>query len=113
MPASLLGQARIGLCAALVGAALVAAPASARDGRNGALLGGAAAGVVGGLALGAMLNSPPPPPAPYRPRPVYEEEEAPPVYVRPRPPGPVCHYERRKEWLNDLEFTYRRVEVCE
>ena len=100
-----------GLAAALVGAVLIAAPASARDGRNGALIGGAAAGLLGGVALGAALASPPPPPPPYRARPVYVEEE--PVYVRPRPPAPVCHYERRKVWLDDVEFTYRRVEVCE
>ncbi len=100
--------------AALVGVVLVGAAgtADARDGRNGALLGGAALGVLGGVALGTALASPPPPPAPaYRPRPVYVEEE--PVYVAPRRRGPVCHFERRKEWINDVEFTYRRVEVCE
>ncbi|KQT50002.1 hypothetical protein ASG52_07950 [Methylobacterium sp. Leaf456] len=105
--------ARKGFCAALLAAALVStAPASARDGRNGALIGGAAAGVVGGLALGALLNgggAPPPGPAP---RPVYVEEG--PVYVAPPPRrGPICHYERRKQWLNDIEFTYKNVEVCE
>ena len=105
--------ARKGFCAAMLAAALVsAAPASARDGRNGALIGGAAAGVVGGLALGALLNSAPPPPPGPAPRPVYVEEG--PVYVAPPPRrGPICHYERRKQWLNDIEFTYRNVEVCE
>ncbi len=104
--------ARKGFCAAMLAAALVStAPASARDGRNGALIGGAAAGVVGGLALGALLNSAPPPPGPA-PRPVYVEEA--PVYVAPPPRrGPICHYERRKQWLNDIEFTYKNVEVCE
>ncbi len=104
--------ARKGFCAAMLAAALVStAPASARDGRNGALIGGAAAGVVGGLALGALLNSAPPPPGPA-PRPVYVEEA--PVYVAPPPRrGPICHYERRKVWLDEVEFTYRRVEVCE
>lgn len=43
---------------------------------------------------------------------VYVEEE--PVYVAPPPRrGPICHYERRKVWLDEVEFTYRRVEVCE
>lgn len=27
--------------------------------------------------------------------------------------GPICHYERRKVWLDEVEFTCRRVEVCE
>ncbi|WP_438344540.1 hypothetical protein [Methylorubrum populi] len=113
MPAlSLSVLARKGVCASLLGAALLsAAPAQARDGRNGALIGGAAAGVIGGLAVGALLNGaapPPPPPA----RRVYVEEE--PVYVAPPPRrGPICHYERRKVWLDEVEFTYRRVEVCE
>ncbi|CAO4163578.1 hypothetical protein [Methylorubrum populi] len=117
MPASSFSVvARKGVCAVLVGAALLsAAPASARDGRNGALIGGAAAGVIGGLAVGALLNgAAPPPPPPPRPRPVYVEEE--PVYVAPPPPrrrGPICHYERRKVWLDDVEFTYRNVEVCD
>ena len=96
------------LRAALVGALIVTAAgsASARDGRNAALLGGAALGAIGGVALGAALASPPPPPPPYyRPRPVYVEEAP--------PPGPVCHYEQRKQWLNEVEFTYRRVQVCE
>lgn len=100
------------LRAALVGTLIVSATgaASARDGRNAALLGGAALGAIGGVALGAALASPPPPPPYYRPRPVYLEE-APPVYAPP--PGPVCHYEQRKQWLNEVEFTYRRVQICE
>lgn len=109
---SSLGFVQTGFRAALVGAVLLTAAgsASARDGRNGALLGGAAIGVLGGVALGAALASPPPPGP--RPRPVYVEEEAAPVYVAPRR-GPVCHYERRKVWLDEAEFTYKRVEVCE
>ena len=104
------------LRAALAGALVLTAvgAASARDGRNGALIGGAAAGVIGGMALGAILNNgaQPAPPPPPRARPVYVEEE--PVYAAPPPPrGPVCHFERRKQWLNDVEFTYKRVEVCE
>ena len=51
-------------------------------------------------------------PAPeYRPRRVVVEEPET-IVVRERR-GPICHYERRKEWLGDGEFTYRRVEVCE
>lgn len=104
--------------AALAGALLIAAvaPGQARDGRNAALLGGLAAGVVGGVAAGAIINgaNQPPPPQPveeYRPRRVVVEEPEEVVVRRPR--GPVCHYERRKVWLNDEDFTYKRVEVCE
>ena len=112
MPALSVSFARKGVCAALLAAALVsAAPASARDGRNGALIGGAAAGIVGGLALGALLNGAPPPPPRPPPRPVYVEDE--PVYVAPPRRGPICHYERRKVWLDEVEFTYKTVEVCE
>jgi len=89
--------------AALASVTLSAAPAQARDGWNGAIAGGAAAGVVGGLAVGALLN---------RPRPVYVESE--PVYVAPRPRYvPTCHFERHRVWLNSDEYTYRKVEVCD
>ncbi|GLS46040.1 hypothetical protein [Methylobacterium brachythecii] len=104
------GLVHHGFRAALIGALSLVAigHAHARD-NTGAIIGGAAAGLLGGVALGAALNSPPPP----RPRPVYVEEEAAPVYVAPRRRGPVCHYERRKVWLDEAEFTYKRVEVCE
>lgn len=113
------GPIRHGARAALVGALLIAAtvPGQARDGRNGALIGGLAAGVVGGVAAGALLsgavNQPPPPPPveEYRPRRVVVEEPEEVIVRRPR--GPVCHYERRKVWLNEEDFTYKRVEVCE
>ncbi|MDP4005296.1 hypothetical protein [Methylobacterium sp. NEAU K] len=101
--------------AAALAATLVvgaAAPVSARD-QTGAIVGGLAAGVVGGVVGSALVNgaNPPPPPPEYRPRRVLVEEPET-VVVRERR-GPICHYERRKEWLGDGEFTYRRVEVCE
>ena len=110
------GPIRHGARAALAGALLIAAiaPGQARDGQNAAIIGGLAAGVVGGVAAGALINGanqPPPPPPEYRPRRVVVEEPEEVVVRRPR--GPVCHYERRKVWLNDEDFTYRRVEVCE
>ena len=106
-----LGLVQHGCRATLVGALLLAATGSASAGGAGAVLGGAALGMLGGVALGSALAAPPPPPPYYRPRPVYVEAPGP-VYVRPAP-GPICHFERRKAWLNDIEFTYRRVEVCE
>ena len=97
--------------------AVSAAGAQARDGVNAAILGGAAAGVLGGVAAGAIMNAQPPaygppPPAYGPPRPVYVEPREV-EYERPRRGGPICHYERRKVWLSDIDFTYRRVEVCE
>jgi hypothetical protein len=88
--------------AALAGMVATAAPAEARDGWNGAIAGGAAAGIIGGLAVGAMLNS--------HPRPVYVEPA--PVYVGPRY-VPECHVERRRVWLSPYDYTYRRVEICD
>ncbi|GJD47513.1 hypothetical protein OPKNFCMD_0221 [Methylobacterium crusticola] len=118
---TLLGLPRLGACAALAAALLVTASpqtASARDNVGAAILGGAAAGVLGGVAAGAIINgaqaAPPPPPAYIVPPPrrVYVEEPTETVIVRPRR-GPVCHFERRKVWLDDESFTYKRVEVCE
>lgn len=95
---------------------VTALPASARDGQNGAIIGGLAAGVVGGMVGSAIVNGannpPPPPPPEYRPRRVLVEEEPETVIVRERR-GPICHYERRKVWLDDENFTFKRVQVCE
>jgi hypothetical protein len=113
------GLPRLGAGAALVAALFVtAAPqAQARDNVGAAIIGGAAAGILGGVAAGAIMNgaqaAPPPPPAYVVPPPrrVYVEEPET-VIVRPRR-GPICHFERRKVWLDDESFTYKRVEVCE
>jgi len=94
---------------------VTAIPASARDGQNGAIIGGLAAGVVGGVVGSAIVNgahNPPPPPPEYRPRRVLVEDEPETVIVRERR-GPICHYERRKVWLDDENFTFKRVQVCE
>jgi hypothetical protein len=57
-------------CAALWSLGLTA-PALAKDGRNGAFIGGAAAGVVGGVLLNQALQN---------------DAGAEPVYVEPAPP---------------------------
>lgn len=112
MPFTVLRAGALALAGLLT---ITAAPVSARDGQNGAIIGGLAAGVVGGVVGSALVNGannpPPPPPPEYRPRRVVVEEPEP-VIIRERR-GPICHYERRKVWLDDENFTFKRVEVCE
>jgi hypothetical protein len=92
------------LAAALAVAATLPSPASARC--NGCAVG---AGVIGGLAAGAIIGSaiagpryvePAPPPAYYAPPPAYAVEE------------PVCHVERQRFW-DGYGWRHRRVEVCD
>ena len=75
---------------------------------------GVAAGVVGGLAAGAIIgsaiaNSGPtyvePAPVYAPPPPAYAE---PPAYVD----GPVCHTERQQVW-DGYAYRMRRVQVCD
>ena len=98
---------------ALAAAALVAAalPSSAQARCDGC---GVAAGVVGGLAAGAIIgsaiaNSQPryvePAPVYDAPPPAYDE---PPEYVE----GPVCHMERRQVW-DGYGYRIQRMEVCD
>ena len=95
---------------ALVAAAALSAaalPGTAEARCRGCAVG---AGVVGGLALGAIIgssiaNSQPryvePAPAYAPPQRVYVEEE-----------GPVCHLERQRFW-DGYAWRHRRVEVCD
>lgn len=77
---------------------------------------GVAAGAIGGLAAGAIIGSA------IAGGPVYAAPG--PVYVAPPPPppayyydddddGPVCHFERRRVWVEGWGWRHRRVEVCE
>ncbi|MPZ55128.1 MAG: hypothetical protein GEU91_01275 [Rhizobiales bacterium] len=91
------------VAATVIAAAAVTAPTSADARCRGC---GVAAGVVGGLAVGAIIgsaiaNSPPPPP----PAVIYAEPE--PVY------GPVCHIERHRVWIEGYGYRVRRVQVCD
>jgi hypothetical protein len=99
----------VALAAAALAAAAMPSPAQARC--HGC---GVGAGIIGGLAAGALIgsaiaNSQPRygEPAPvYGPPPAYAVE--PPDYVD----GPVCHLENRQLWDGEAYRT-RRIEVCD
>ncbi|KAF0227693.1 MAG: hypothetical protein FD175_2606 [Beijerinckiaceae bacterium] len=92
------------LVAAAVVGLIAAQPAHAANGRNAMLFGGLAVGAAGAAIL---LNGT----RPVRAAPVIEEEE---VVYRPAPRYvPTCRMERRRQWLDSENYTYRRVEVCE
>jgi hypothetical protein len=95
---------------AIAAAGLVAAalPSSAEAGCRGC---GVAAGVVGGLAAGAIIGSAI---ANSQPAPVYVAPPPPPpsrVYVEDE--GPICHVERQRVWIEGYGWRSRRVEVCD
>ena len=95
----------------LAAAALVAAalPSSAQARCHGC---GVGAGVIGGLAAGAIIGS-----AIANSQPRYVEpglRRPPPVYVEPPEyvDGPVCHVERQRVW-DGYGWRHRRIEVCD
>jgi hypothetical protein len=93
----------VALGAAMAVAAVMPSPANARC--NGCAVG---AGVIGGLAAGAIIGS-----AIAGPR--YAEPAPPPVYYAAPPEyveGPVCHVERQRFW-DGYGWRHRRVEVCD
>jgi hypothetical protein len=107
MHKSLLGLA----AAASIGLASLAAPSNANAGCYGCAVG---AGVLGGVAAGAIIgsaiaNSPPPPPAYYPPPP-------PPGYYPP--PGyaqlaPGCYWGKRRVWVEGYGYQVRPVQICQ
>jgi hypothetical protein len=104
----------IGLAAAAgIGLASMAAPAPANAGCWGCAVG---AGVIGGVAAGAIIGSaianspPPPPPGYYGPPP----PPPPPGYA----PGyaqlaPGCYWGQRKVWVEGVGYRWRTVQVCQ
>jgi hypothetical protein len=109
MHKSLMGLA----AAASLGLASLAVPSTANAGCYGCAVG---AGVIGGIAAGAIIgsaianNPPPPPPGYYAPPP-------------PPPPGyypaagyaqlaPGCYWGRRRVWVEGYGYQVRTVQVC-
>jgi hypothetical protein len=118
MHKSLVGLA----AAAALGFAGVAAPAPAKAGCYGCAVG---AGILGGVAAGAIIgsaiaNSPPPPPAYYPPPPAYypPPPPAPAYYPAAAGPGyaelaPGCYWGKRKVWIEGIGYRWRTVEICQ
>ena len=95
---------------AAAGTLAAALPSLAQANCNGC---GVAAGVVGGLAAGAIVGSAiaNSPPVYVEPAPVYVAP--PPVYAVPPPyEGPICHVERQQVW-DGYGYRTRRVQVCD
>jgi hypothetical protein len=109
-------KALLGLAAAAsIGLASLAAPSNANAGCYGCAVG---AGVIGGLAAGAIIggaiaNNPPPPPAYYPPPPpppgYYGGGPGPAAYAQL---GPGCYWGRRRVWVEGYGYQVRTVPIC-
>ncbi len=110
----------IGLAAAAgIALSALAVPAPANAGCFGCAVG---AGVIGGVAAGAIIgsaiaNSPPPPPAYYPPPPPPGYYAPPAAYAPPPGPayaelGPGCYWGKRRVWVEGVGYRTRTVQVC-
>jgi len=99
---------------AVAAAALVAAavPNTAEARCHGC---GVAAGVVGGLAAGAIIGGAIANSQPRYAEPVYVEPGPPPpaYYVEPADVGPVCHTVRRRIFVDGVGYRWTREEICD
>jgi len=125
--------------AASIGLASVAVPSPAHAWCVGCAVG---AGIVGGIAAGAIVGSavaatapppyyyPPPPPGYYPPPPGYYAPPPPAAYYPPPAaavPGPSpgaapapayaqlapgCHWAKRQVWVEGVGYRTRTVQVC-
>jgi hypothetical protein len=94
------------LAVAVVAAFAFTPAAEAAQGRKRALATGALLGAAGIAGAAILLNQ-----RPARAAPVVEEEE---IIERPAPRYvPTCRIVRKRVWLDDDTYTFRRVEVCE
>ena len=114
MHKSLIGLAT----AAGIGLASLAAPAPANAGCYGCAVG---AGILGGVAAGAIIGSAiantPPPPAYYPPPPGYYPPP-PGAYGPPPGPGyaqlaPGCRWAQRRVWVEGVGYQMRTIQVCQ
>lgn len=102
--------------AASVGLSALAVPSTANAGCYGCAVG---AGVLGGIAAGAIIgsavaNSPPPgyyppPPGAYPPPPPGAYYPPPPAYAQL---APGCHWGHRRVWVEGVGYQWRTVQVC-
>jgi hypothetical protein len=102
----------IGLAAAAgLGLASLAVPSTANAGCFGCAVG---AGVIGGVAAGAIIgsaiaNNPPPPPAYYPPPPPPPGYYPPPGYAQL---APGCYWGKRRVWVEGYGYQIRPVQIC-
>ena len=115
----------IGLAAATaVGLATLAGPSTANASCYGCAVG---AGIIGGVAAGAIIgsaiaNSPPPPPPPgyYPPPAAYYPPPGPGYGPGPGPGygpgyaqgGPGCYWGKRQVWVEGYGYRWRTVQIC-
>lgn len=117
----MIGALALGVTGGTLVSSINQAEAGWRHGYGGNRGGALAAGIIGGVAVGALLGAASRPayaapaygygspvysaPSYYAPASGYYEEE--PVYYRP-----TCHWQRQKIWQDPYTYTVRRVKIC-
>ena len=103
--------------AASVGLAALTVPAPANAGCFGCAVG---AGIIGGVAAGAIIGSaiassppPPPPPGYYPPPAAYGPPPGPPPGPGYAELAPGCYWGKRKVWIEGVGYRWRTVQICQ